>query len=586
MVDLRLYRMAFLPFALAIVYVAFSLGTWPPGLTTTLPPTAFDGTAATTTLNTLAAAYPDRRPGSAGDQQLAGYMARVFRADGFATTTHTFIGDTVSGRRRLETVVASRQGAKSPSVVIVAHRDSARPGSPAELSGTAALIELAHVFSETTTHRALSFVSTSGGSGGAAGAADLAAHIPGPVDAVIVLGDLAGSRSSRPYVVPWSNGSQVAPIQLRRTLEAALHAQLGRSPGGTAVADQLARLVFPLTVGEQGPFDARGIPAVLVQQSGEVGPSPTDPLAPSPTRFQELGRGVLAAIDALDNGPTIAGPTRDLVYGHLVLQASSVRLLVFLLILPAVVAAIDALARARRRRAAVGGSLAWLLAAAVPFALAALFAVLLGRTGLLAAAPTGPVTSRQLPSGVSGTIALVSVGLVFALAWLLRAPLARRLPAGSPSDPGAPVALILVASGLACVVWVFNPYAALLALGPLHLWLFATMLERPPPKALSVALVGASLLPLLALAVLDCARLGLGPHAFAWTGLLMVAGAHIGLGSLVIWSLAGGCVVAAFAIAVTRAREHWEELPPITVRGPVSYAGPGSLGGTDSALRR
>src|SRR5206468_2542337 len=330
-VDLRLYRMAFLPFALAIVYVAFSLGTWPAGLSTTLPPTAFDGNAASATLRALGAAYPDRRPGSAGDQRLAAHMAGVFRSDGFATTTNTFTGDTVSGRRRLETVVASRQGAKSPL----------------------------------------------------------------PVDAVIVLGDVGGSRSSRPYVVPWSDGSQVAPIGLRRTLEAALHGQLGRSPGGTAVSDQLARPVFPLTVGEQGPFGARGIPAVLIQQSGEVGPRAGDRLASSPVRFQEFGRGVLAAIDALDNGPTIAAPTRDLLFGHLVLQASSVRLLVFLAILPALVAAVDALARARRRRASVGGSLAWLIAAAVPFWLAAIFAVALGRTGLLAAAPTGPVTSRQ-----------------------------------------------------------------------------------------------------------------------------------------------------------------------------------------------
>jgi len=382
-VDLRLYRMAFLPFSLAIVVVAFSLATWPAGLTTTLPPTAFDGNAATTTLNEIAAAYPDRRPGSAGDQRLAGYLARVLRNDGFATTTRTFTGDTVAGRRRLETVVASRQGAKSSSVVIVAHRDSARPGSLAELSGTAALVELAHVFSETTTHRGLTFVSTSGGSGGAAGAADLAAHIPRPVDAVIVLGDLAGSRSSRPYVVPWSNRAQIAPIQLRRTLEAALQGQLGRSPGGTAVSDQLGRLVFPLTVGEQGPFAANGLPAVLIQQSGEVGPSAGDPVSPTAVRFQEFGRGVLAAVDALDNGPTIAAPTQDLLLGHLVLQASSVRLLVFLAILPALVAAVDALARARRRRAAVGSSLAWLIAAAVPFGLAALFAVLLGRSGLL-----------------------------------------------------------------------------------------------------------------------------------------------------------------------------------------------------------
>ena len=56
------------------------------------------------------------------------------------------------------------------------------------------------------------------------------------------------------------------------------------------------------------------------------------------------------------------------------------------------------------------------------------------------------------------------------------------------------------------------------------------MLERPPPKALSVSLVGGSLVPLLALMALDADRLGLGPHAFAWMGLLLVAGGHVGFG--------------------------------------------------------
>jgi hypothetical protein len=589
-VDLRLYRMAFAPFALAVVYVAFSLGTWPPALVTTLPPTAFDGNAGIATLNSLAQDYPDRRPGSAGDQALAAHIAGVFAADGFTTTTDRFTADTVDGRRTLETVIGSRQGASSRSIVIVAHRDSAHPGSLAELSGTAALLELAHIFSETTTTRALTLVSTSGGSGGAAGTADLASHLAGPVDAVIVLGDLAGSRSSRPYVVPWSDGSQIAPIQLRRTVEAALQAQFGRSPGGAAVSDQVARLALPLTVGEQGPLDAAGIPAVLVQQSGEVGPTADDPLAPTAptaTRFQDFGRGVLGAVDALDDGPPVGSPTRDLLLGHLVLASSAVELLAGLLILPVLVAAIDALARARRRRAPVAGPIVWLAVAAVPFALAALFAVLLGRTGLLPAAPAGPVTSRQLAPGASGTIAIVSVALVFALAWLVRAPLTRRLaPQAAPSAPGAGVGLLLVCSAIACLVWAFNPYAALLAILPLHLWLLATMLERPPPRTLAVALIAISLTPLLGLMALDSARLGLGPGGLAWTGMLMVAGGHIGLGPLVLWSLAGGCVVAAFAIAVSRAREHYDDLPPVTVRGPLSYAGPGSLGGTDSALRR
>jgi hypothetical protein len=39
-------------------------------------------------------------------------------------------------------------------------------------------------------------------------------------------------------------------------------------------------------------------------------------------------------------------------------------------------------------------------------------------------------------------------------------------------------------------------------------------------------------------------------------------------------------------IAVRGQREPRAEDLPITVRGPINYAGPGSLGGTESALRR
>ena len=43
----------------------------------------------------------------------------------------------------------------------------------------------------------------------------------------------------------------------------------------------------------------------------------------------------------------------------------------------------------------------------------------------------------------------------------------------------------------------------------------------------------------------------------------------------------------ATTVAVAIGREHAPEADaPITVRGPATYAGPGSLGGTRSALRR
>jgi hypothetical protein len=55
----------------------------------------------------------------------------------------------------------------------------------------------------------------------------------------------------------------------------------------------------------------------------------------------------------------------------------------------------------------------------------------------------------------------------------------------------------------------------------------------------------------------------------------------------VAWSLVVACLVAAVALALRpKPAPAAPGEPRVTVRGPLSYAGPGSLGGTDSALRR
>lgn len=586
MADLRIYRAAFVPLALVVVIVAFSLGGRPRPLSTQLAPDAFDGPTATRTLQGLATTYPDRRPGSAGDEALARHVGDVFRAAGLRTSTYTFTGDTVAGRRSLVNVVGTRQGGSSRQLVIVAHRDARSGSSPAELSGTAGLLELVRVLSGRVTQRTVTVVSTSGGSGGGAGAAALADELRGPVDAVIVLGDLAGRGARRPYVVPWSDGGGLAPIKLRRTVDAALQTELGSSPGGTAATDQVARLAFQVSVSEQGRLLAAGLPAVLVQQSGEVGPRPGDRI--STTRLQAMGRGVLRALTALDTGPDTPGsPTRDVLVGSRVVPGWAVRLLVLALLTPALVAAVDMLARARRRRERLGLWLGWLAAGAVPFLVAALFAAALGRTGLLRAAPAGPVTDRQLPIGLGGTTALISVAVVFGLAWALRRRIAGRGPLAKrgPVSQGAAAAMAGTVAVMAFLVWLANPFAAALLVMPLHLWILAATREPAPGRLAGWAVVVAGLVPLGIMIGLDAARLSLGPGSFAWSGLLLVAGGHVGLLAILIWSMAGGCLVAALLLVDGRAGSR----PPdrrVTVRGPVSYAGPGSLGGTDSALRR
>ena len=58
------------------------------------------------------------------------------------------------------------------------------------------------------------------------------------------------------------------------------------------------RRAVPLTVSEQGPVGAAGLPAVLVSATGERGAAGREPL--DGDRMQELGRAVLRSVDALD----------------------------------------------------------------------------------------------------------------------------------------------------------------------------------------------------------------------------------------------------------------------------------------------
>jgi hypothetical protein len=80
--------------------------------------------------------------------------------------------------------------------------------------------------------------------------------------------------------------------------------------------------------------------------------------------------------------------------------------------------------------------------------------------------------------------------------------------------------------------------------------------------------------------------LGLSPLGAAWSGLLWVAGRGLSPLATVFWSLALGTFVSALVLAVRTLRTAPAPAPVVTVRGPATYAGPGSLGGTESALRR
>jgi hypothetical protein len=588
MLDPRIYRAGLVAVALVLVVCAFSLHNQQGSLGATLAPDAVNGQNAYTDMTNLAGHYRHRRAGTTNDTAIAAEVAqRLGKSDGFAVNVQSFSAATPDGRRTLQNVIGVRAGVQSGTVVVIAHRDAVGSPAEAELSGTGVLLDLGRVLSGETLHRTIALVSTSG-STGAAGAAQLIHALPGPIDAVLVLGDLASANVREPVVVPWSDSALVAPPLYRNTVAAALSAQAGLRAGGTSLAGQFLHLAFPMTVSEQAPFGASGIPAVLLSASGERGPAASAPTsAPQITRF---GRTALEVISALDSGSEVPAPSSYVILGGNVVPAWAIRLLVLGLILPVLGATIDGFARARRRGHPVGPWVAWVLEGAAPFVLA--LAVVLGAkaAGVLDVAPPSAAAAGAIPLHARGAVLLAVLALVIAGSfWVLRRLLpVRATRVSEPSaNPGAAAALLVVMCVVTLAIWVSNPFAAALLLPALHLWMWVVAPDARMHPGFRLGLLLVGLAPFALAAAYYMVTLGYGPVDFAWTLVLMVAGGQLGVFAVLVWSVVLGCAVSVGTIgAWTMRRERQLGDAAVTVRGPVTYAGPGSLGGTESALRR
>ena len=75
MLDPRIYRTALLPVVLAVIVLAFSLSDQQGPMGTNLAPDAYSGQNAYTTMQRFAKQYPNRQPGSIGDDALASEVA-------------------------------------------------------------------------------------------------------------------------------------------------------------------------------------------------------------------------------------------------------------------------------------------------------------------------------------------------------------------------------------------------------------------------------------------------------------------------------------------------------------------------------
>jgi hypothetical protein len=605
MVDPRIYRALLVLVAFAVIVFGFSLQSQPGGVSTTLAPGQFFGSTYGT-MTTLAKEFANRTPGSRSDNALAAYVKNdlIDNAKGFQVSTQEFTADTASGRRVLTNVLATRAGLASGEIVVVAHRDAVPHAgeADADMSGTAVLLDLARALSGETLSRSVLLVSTSG-QVGAAGATALAQSLSGqPVDAVIVLGDLAGARHHNPVVVSWSGSDGLAPPMLRNTLAAYARQEADITTPETGLAGQLVRLAFPFSVTEQSPFIESGLPAVLLSVDGDtLTPARTSFVDGSSAQLAKLGSAALQTVNALDQGPAVPAVSSYLLIGGKVVPLWALRLLVLALMAPVAATAVDALARTRRRGHSILRWLGWVLCGALPFLVALAALLLAALAGLLSATPPGAVGNGVVPISGGDVAVMAGVVLLIVLSFLFLRPFALRAvasvsgqsasvgrPAGpdSPAADAAAVALTLVLCVVTLALWLLNPFASLLLIPALHLWLWLAQPGARSHRGAVLALMLLAVLPAVVVAIYYANAYGLTPLALIWSIALMIAGGAMPVALAACWGLALGCLASALVIATRSVRATTSVVEaPVTVRGPATYAGPGSLGGTKSALR-
>jgi len=274
-----------------------------------------------------------------------------------------------------------------------------------------------------------------------------------------------------------------------------------------------------------------------------------------------------------------------------VMPGWALSLLAGTLLLAALVAAVDAFARVRRQRIDVLPWMRWLGAWTAPFLAGYALAELLALTGATPSPPPAPVPPAVLPVDGAALGVLAGVGVAMALALVLARWLAtrpdRRL--STPEGPGAAVAAALVLAVSSLLLWVANPYAGLLVVPAAHLWLLALLLAGPPPRRLRALLLGLGALPPLLVAIYYLFALSIDPLEGAWYLLLLVTGHAVAPGTAFVGCVMLGTLCAAVELVCRQPGAATEDEPPpdgASVYGPGAYAGPGSLGGTRSALRR
>ena len=537
-VSTRLYRTAWALAAVPLLAAAFSVALPEPLPAPRLEP-SFDQATAVTFAIDLSRKFPDRTPGSVGAAGAADWVVERFEDVGLNAQRDRFRADVPSlGDTELVNVYAVAPGATPETLVVMAHRDNSgiSPGVNDNASGTGALLELARTVESSIPTHTIVFLSTDGGAFGGLGAArfaerpELLRRILGtsgrPLGVVNL--DSIGS-GAEPRLLFAGDAARSAAATLLATADASIQRETGAPPKRPSGLAQLIDLGFPFALHEQGPFVARGIPAVTITTGGERPDSQGRDTIDALSRDQlgSLGRSAQDLLLRLDASPELASATHSYLYvGERLVRGWALQLFLLAALLPFFAAALDLFARCRRRHVALFPALrslgrrlgVWLWIGAVFF--------LFSLAGFFPGGDARPVNPNSSAAGEWPVVALVALVLLGGGGWVLaHGRLARRGPVEREEELGGYLAAFLVLALVALVVAATNPYSLLFLLPALHTWLWLPNVPREN-SALRAGLYAAGFLGPLLLVGSFAVRLGLGVDA-PWYVLALVSVGYV-----------------------------------------------------------
>jgi hypothetical protein len=574
-VNARLYRGAFLFLSLPLLILAFSI-VRPGALPAPLLPPNFDGAATRELAADFAKVAPDRAPNRAGSQRAGQWFRDQMAPYALPISSDTWQATVPAiGKVTLRNLWAVAAGQSRDAIVVMAHRDDTGVGQGANdnATGTAALVELARNYAQSSgrlvrSAHTIVFLSTDGGSFGGLGAARFVEHAPFHVVATINLDAIGGAGTPRVVITgdtPRSPAATFVETAARRVLE-----QTGSAAQRATVVDQLIDLGFPFTLYEQGPFVARGIPALTLTTAGERPPEAftdrTDQL--SDARLTGMGRAAQQMIGSLDQGLELAQGTTSFVWaGDRIVRGWAIELVLFSLLIPFLVGVVDLFAHCRRRGIALLPAVRslrtrlgfWLFAGLAFYAF-----------NVLGAWPAGaprPPSPTTVVAGDWPVFSLLALGVVMLAGWIVaRHRLVPRRRVGADERLAGETASLLALGVFALLVLATNPFALIFVLPALHAWLWLPQVRsgKPPARAfvLLLGLSGPALI-LLSLGV----RYGLGFDA-PWYLLELVALGYVQPPAVAI-TLGGTACAAQLAMVAAGRYAPYPEPGERPARGPI-----------------